>query len=743
MIKNVLKLVRNFLRSELDSKAGKIERRKLQIETLESRELLSASPFDSYQDELGELYSPVICAPPTNVDSELSSVAAVNGQVSQAPPVPLNETFTLHSNPDSNFTIYLDFNGHVTTGTYWNDDYGNIVTPAFSFDNDPNFSNEELEMIQYIWQRVAEDFIPFNVDVTTEEPPLDHLTKDTDTSDSDGHWGIRVAIGGTSYDWLGEGAGGIAYLSSFSWNTDTPCFVFSDTQYNDEKNIAEAISHEVGHTLGLSHDGYNLDEYYTEANGWAPIMGAGYYSDVVQWSKGEYNGNTNTEDDLAIITGEITNEFTEYYGGNGFTYRQDDHGGSFQLATNVLTNENSFSVTGIIERNTDLDYFMFDLSTAAVLNLQITSGMRDANLDILARIYDSGGNILYTFDDPETLHANFADLSLAAGVYYLSIDGTSRSFVSDTMIAYTDYGSIGSYVIDFNITRESDPLDSPTLTVTGVTTTTVSLDWTEVNGATGYWLQWSTDANVWDTTTQVEFDANETEYTVEELESNTLYYFRVRAISDNANSEWITVQATTEQEILEDDDYEDNDSFDIVDGVALDSEADHTSKLGVIEMEKIIENLKLVDGNDYFKFEITQNGTVDSYVRVAFENSVGDIDVQLFDGNRKFLRSSSTTSDREKISLENLAAGEYYVRIFAYRDSTNTNYSLTIVPPTTGQDNDPPNTPESFSATQTDEGQVTLTWDAVTDATSYNVYQLIDGEWNVITSVASPTTSYL
>ena len=35
---------------------------------------------------------------------------------------------------------------------------------------------------------------------------------------------------------------------------------------------------------------------------WGPIMGVGYYSDVTQWSKGEYSGANNTEDDLQKIT---------------------------------------------------------------------------------------------------------------------------------------------------------------------------------------------------------------------------------------------------------------------------------------------------------------------------------------------------------------------------------------------------------------------------------------------------------
>jgi hypothetical protein len=41
------------------------------------------------------------------------------------------------------------------------------------------------------------------------------------------------------------------------------------------------------------------------ANGWAPIMGLGYYQPFSQWSKGEFTGADNTQDDLAVIAGKL------------------------------------------------------------------------------------------------------------------------------------------------------------------------------------------------------------------------------------------------------------------------------------------------------------------------------------------------------------------------------------------------------------------------------------------------------
>ncbi len=101
--------------------------------------------------------------------------------------VPAGE-FLLHSNPGATKRIFLDFDGHTTTGTAWNQSYGTtIVTPAYDIDNNPSsFSSTELANIREIWERVSEDFLPFNVDVTTEDPGINALTKSNGT---DTDWG--------------------------------------------------------------------------------------------------------------------------------------------------------------------------------------------------------------------------------------------------------------------------------------------------------------------------------------------------------------------------------------------------------------------------------------------------------------------------------------------------------------------------------------------------------------------------
>jgi hypothetical protein len=150
--------------------------------------------------------------------------------------VPAGE-FLLHSNPGATKRIYLDFDGHTTTGTAWNIDNGaTIISPAYDIDNNTSsFSATELANIREIWERVREDFLPFNVDVTTQNPGIEALRK---VGSSDTEWGIRVAIGGFSsvLPVDGPGAVGIAHFDSFSSNIDDPCFVFSKEYTSSSSN---------------------------------------------------------------------------------------------------------------------------------------------------------------------------------------------------------------------------------------------------------------------------------------------------------------------------------------------------------------------------------------------------------------------------------------------------------------------------------------------------------------------------
>ena len=327
-----------------------------------------------------------------------------------------------NSLPGAVAVAYLDMDGQVVSGTSW---AGGATITARGIVG----TLTDAQMLD-VCRRVAEDFSPFNINVTTQESVF--LAAPSDRR-------IRCIITPDN-EWYGS-AGGVAYLNSFTWTGDTPCWVFSDMLSNSPRYIAEASSHEIGHTLTLRHDGrLSPSEAYYQGHGtgeigWAPIMGVGYYKLLVQWSKGEYLSANNTEDDLSRITTL-----------NGFGYRADVVGNTISTATPLTGSSGARSAVGIIETGADVDVFSFS-TTGGSCSFTALGDAASQNLDILLEIVNSSGAVVASAN-PDTLTDATVSATLPAGSFFLRVSGVGRGDVLAD--GYSDYGSIGQYTISGN-----------------------------------------------------------------------------------------------------------------------------------------------------------------------------------------------------------------------------------------------------------------------------------------------------
>jgi PKD repeat protein len=345
----------------------------------------------------------------------------------------------LHSRPGSKRTVHLDFDGATLVNTAWNTSSTPSITALpFDLDGVPySFSTAELQRIQLIWQRVAEDFAPFDVDVTTEVPSSDALSR---SSSGDDTFGTTVLI--TKRTFYNCSCGGVAYLGVFDDTRDfyKPALVFYDALGGgNEKYVAEAASHEAGHNMGLHHDGTSSQGYYTGhgsgATGWAPIMGVGYYKELVQWSKGEYTGANNKEDDYAVMAA------------NGLAPRADDHGNSIAAATPLAaTTANGTSTldgSGFIERPADVDAFYF-VAAPGTFSIAVSPAKRSPDLDIRAELLDATGAVLASANPVDALNSTLSYTSTSGGTFYVAVRGTGKG---DLSTGYPSYGSLGEFAI--------------------------------------------------------------------------------------------------------------------------------------------------------------------------------------------------------------------------------------------------------------------------------------------------------
>jgi hypothetical protein len=384
-------------------------------------------------------------------------------------PVPISAPPVYNSRPAAQFHLYLDFNGAVVSGKAWNSSYSVTswdCSPWGADGDNTTFSDSEQAAMKEIWQRMAEDYAPFDINVTTDVryDPVNNINLVernkvawllfTPTSDKNGKACPHA------------GSGGVAYVGVFDHPSYHTLYQPAWVTPSSNAYMSEAGSHEIGHNLGLSHDGTTTAGYYAghgnDDISWNPIMGAALRN-VSTWSKGQYYKANQFQDDLTIMSDQLA-------------YVDDDHYGTAPLATALVIPDGvTISSTtpandpdndnpenkGVISTALDVDVFSFQTGpgpiTLNVNPVKQSSGTNGNNLDISIQLRNSLGVTVAT-SNPETNTFASITTTVPAGVYYLYVDNSAAgSPMLATPTGYTDYGSLGQYFISGTIV-EATPM---------------------------------------------------------------------------------------------------------------------------------------------------------------------------------------------------------------------------------------------------------------------------------------------
>ena len=432
---------------------------------------------------------------------------------------------TYSSRPGAAASLFLDFDGHFDA--QWGS-YSNITTPAYDTDGNPSaLSSAELNNIYQIWQYVAEDYAPFNINVTTLEPG----------SFANGV-ALRVAIGGNG-SWSGGTYGGISYIDSFTNSIVNTAYVFPANLGNGyPKYVGEASSHEAGHAFGLRHQSQwsgttKLADYYGgPGDGTAPVMGNSYSATRGLWWYGTSTSSTTFQDDLAVLA----------RGTNGFGYRADDHGNAAATATPLtVSGTGAVSGAGVIEQMTDVDTFSFS-TAAGSLSLTVTVPAPYNNLDARLELRDAAGTVVAAAD-PDTSFSATITYAASAGTYSLTVASDGRSGGTTA----TNYGfNVGQYTLSGTViaTGASAPAAPTSLAASAVSGTQINLTWADNAGNEDGFKIERLDGGVWTQVATV--GANVTSWQDTGRAAATTYTYRVRAYNAAGDSAYSnTAGATT------------------------------------------------------------------------------------------------------------------------------------------------------------------------------------------------------